>query len=47
MEHYAIKMQKGGRLTIPAPIRRLLNLKNGDPLKIEYRASKLICTPPK
>lgn len=47
MQHYTVKIQEGGRVTIPAPIRRLLNLKTGDPLLIEYQSGKIICTPHK
>lgn len=45
MQHYTAKIQKGGRVTIPAPIRRLLNLKAGDLLRIEYNRGRIICQP--
>ena len=47
MQSNTIKMQKSGRVTIPAPIRRLVNLKTGDLLEFKYRSGKIICAPQK
>jgi AbrB family looped-hinge helix DNA binding protein len=42
---FLIKVQKGGRITIPAPIRGLLNLQTGDLLEITLSGGKLIIIP--
>jgi AbrB family looped-hinge helix DNA binding protein len=45
MRHYTAKMQRGGRLTIPAAIRRLLNIKPGDLLELKAKPGKIVITP--
>jgi AbrB family looped-hinge helix DNA binding protein len=42
---YTVKMQKGGRLTVPAPIRRLLNINVGDLLLLKLWRGKILVTP--
>ena len=44
LQTYTIKMRKGGCLTIPAPIRRLFNLQDGDWLKVEFRRGTFLVT---
>ncbi len=45
MRSYVVKMQKGGRLTIPAAIRSQLNLKPGDWLELKASLGRIICKP--
>jgi AbrB family looped-hinge helix DNA binding protein len=47
MQSYTVKVQKGGRITIPAPIRHALGLQPGDLLKFRFHRGKIICTPQK
>jgi AbrB family looped-hinge helix DNA binding protein len=45
MLRFLVKLQKGGRLTIPAPIRHALNLKTGDLLSFKFYRGRIIVTP--